>query len=298
MEGGLGNDILKGGEGNDVLIGNEGNDEIDGGDGFDMVEYSGKYDQYSYVQNADGKIEVTNVNDGSIDTISNVERLRFDTVDINLTSSDSLPLPVKDNILVGDAGQFIIESSQILANDFSTSNKSFSVKEVSDAVGGTVELKDNGQIIFSPDPYFMGTMSFDYSVVDEDGLYATINRKKDNGEVEEVTLKAQVNLTNESDPSDPLYYDQWYLSEIRIKTAWEDYSGEGINIGIFEGDYGNPFNYEHDDLNDNVSDYYLNNILIGEDVDQFSNHSTLVAGVIAAEKNSEGSIGIAYNYYI
>jgi hypothetical protein len=295
LEGGLGNDDLRGGEGNDVLMGNEGDDVINGGEGFDMVEYKGKYDQYSYVTQEDGTIVVTNSNDGSVDTIKNVEKLRFDNVDINLGDTNSLPLPVKDNIVVDNSGQFILDQSQILANDFSTSGKSFSVKEVSDAVGGTVELREDGKIVFTPDPYFTGTMSFDYSVVDEDGLYATISRENSDGVVESVNLKAQVNLVNESDPDDPLYYDQWYLSEIRIKTAWEDYSGQGINVGIFEGDYGNPFNHEHADLNDNISDYYLNNVLYEEDVEGFSNHATLVAGVIAAEKNNEGSIGIAYN---
>jgi hypothetical protein len=144
-----------------------------------MAEYKGKYDQYSYVKNEDGTISVTETASGEIDILSNVERLRFDSVDINLTNNDSLPLPVKDNIQINNQisnqlnngqTQFTIDQAQILSNDFSTSNKTFSVKEVSDAVGGTVELRADGKIIFTADPYFMGTMSFDYSVIDEDGI--------------------------------------------------------------------------------------------------------------------------------
>ena len=295
LDGGLGNDDLRGGAGSDILIGGQGDDKIDGGEGFDMVEYKGKYDQYSYIQNQDGTILVTDTSDGSVDTIKNVERLRFDGIDIDLGDVDSLPLPVKDSLVVSQSDQLIIDQSQILANDFSTSGKEFSVRNVSDAVGGTVELREDGKIIFTPDPYFTGTMSFDYSVVDEDGKYATISKENNDGSIQTADLKAQVNLVNESDPSDPLYYDQWYLSEIRIKTAWEDYSGQGVDIGIFEGEYGEPFKYDHEDLNDNVSQYYLENVLFEDDVDSFSNHSTLVAGVIAAEKNDIGSIGIAYN---
>ena len=286
LEGGKGEDILQGGVGNDVLIGDEGNDQIDGGDGFDMVEYAGKYDQYTFNRNADGTVTVTDTVDGSVDTIKNVERLRFDHVDVNIAgASTALPLPVKDNITVNGNGAFEINQSQLLANDFSTSGKSFSVRNVSDAVGGTVELRADGKIIFTPDPNFIGTMSFDYSVIDSDGNYAKISRKKSDGTVEQADLKAQVNLTNESDPSDPLYYDQWYLSEIKVKPVWADYSGKGVSIGVFEGDYGNPLNYRHADLNDNISADYLNDVLIEDDVTSYSNHTTLVAGVIAAEKN-------------
>lgn len=296
LEGGLGDDTLKGGEGNDILIGNEGNDTIDGGEGFDMVEYSGKYDQYTFSQDENGVVIVTDTVDGSVDTITNVERLRFNHVDVNLNDTNALPLPVKDNIAVeSGTTTLVIDPASILSNDFSTSGKELSIKEVSDAVGGTVSIREDGMIVFEADPYFTGTLSFDYTVQDTDGNYATISKENSDGVVETVPLKAQVNLVNESDPTDPLYYDQWYLSEIRVKTAWEDYSGKGINIGIFEGDYGNPLNHEHEDLNDNISDYYLSDVLYEEDVEGYSNHATLVAGVIAAEKNGLGSVGIAYD---
>ncbi len=296
IEGGLGDDKIFGDSGNDILAGNEGNDEIDGGDGFDMIEYSGKYDQYIFKRNADGTVSVIDTKDGSSDIIKNVEKLRFDHVDISVAGDkSSIPLPVKDNIVVNNNKIFEIDQSQLLANDFSVNDKKFSVKNVSDAVGGKVEIRADGKIIFTADPNFIGTMSFDYSIIDQDGNYATITRKKSDGTLENADLRAQVNLVNNSDPADPLYFDQWYLSEIKVKPVWQDYSGKGITVGIFEGNYGNPLNYSHPDLKNNIDNDYIDNVLIKDDVVDFSNHATLVAGVIAAEKNNIGGMGIAYN---
>ncbi|MES2677998.1 MAG: tandem-95 repeat protein, partial [Pseudomonadota bacterium] len=296
IDGGADNDIIQGGLGDDVLIGGSGNDEIDGGAGFDMVEYKGKYDQYSFSKASDGTVTVVDTTNGDVDIIKNVEKLRFDNVNFNLVGTEGLPLPVKDNILIAnDNASLIIDPSQILANDFNISGKALHISEVSDAVGGTVILRADGKIEFTPDPYFIGTRSFDYAVADEDGFFATVSRKNADGTIVQANLKAQVNLLNQSDPSDPLYFDQWYLSEIKLKNVWQEYSGQGVNIGIFEENYGSPLNHNHQDLNDNISDDYLNDTLLEDDINNFSNHTTLVAGVIAAEKNGEGAVGIAYN---
>lgn len=291
MDGGQDDDILKGGEGNDILIGGEGNDKLDGGAGFDMAEYKGDYDRYVVRRTAEG-FEVEDTKDGYIDTLTGIERIRFGNVDFNIAEADSVPMPVKDNITISGYDPITITAAEILGNDWDLDNDSLSIDGVSDAVGGTVELLENGDVLFTPDEYFLGNMSFDYTVKDAGGNIAHVYLKGDPDNA--VPLKAQVNLYQDTDPADPLFYNQWYFSEIRIKTAWQDYSGAGINIGLFEGEEANPFNYLHTDLNGNVSAEFVNNISDVE-IDSFSNHATLVAGVIGAERNDEGGVGIAYN---
>ena len=292
--GGLGDDILRGNAGNDVLQGDEGSDEIDGGEGFDLAVYNKDYDQYTIASTSTG-YDITDVATGDTDHLTSIEKLRFANININFDELgvDSPPLPVADNVSVSSfANTITIDAASLISNDISFAGEQLSINSVSDAVGGTVSLNSMGNVVFVPDAYFIGTRSFDYVVQNEAGNTVSVYRSNDPDNA--VSLKAQVNLISDEDPTDPLFYDQWYLSETRVAGAWQDYTGEGVTIGIFEGDYANPFNHTHNDLNDNVIGEYLAGIY-ADDIDSYSNHSTLVAGVIAAEKNGEGAIGIAYN---
>ena len=294
LDGGQDNDILRGGEGNDILISGAGDDQLQGGEGFDMAEYKSDYDQYIIRKTANG-FEVEDTKDGSVDILTDIERIRFANIDITVRENDnnSIPLPVKDNLTISGHDTVTIKAEDILANDWDLNGDPLSINSVSDAVGGTVELLANGDVLFTPDQYFLGNMSFDYTVKDDKGAVAQVFLKGD--EENAVDLKAQVSLNQSSDPVDPLFYNQWYFSEIRIKTAWQDYSGDGIKIGVFEGtDETIPLNHTHTDLNDNISQEYLDSIS-SIDINEFSNHATLVAGVIAAEKNDEGVVGVAYD---
>ncbi len=77
LSGGAGNDTLLGGAGNDDIIGNAGSDSIDGGDGSDIVRFEGNASAYSFVID-DGIVRVTHLASGAVDTITNVESLKFD----------------------------------------------------------------------------------------------------------------------------------------------------------------------------------------------------------------------------
>ncbi|MBK8869463.1 MAG: hypothetical protein IPN19_00045 [Elusimicrobia bacterium] len=107
-------------------------------------------------------------------------------------------------------------------------------------------------------------------------------------------MRAVVKLMEVGEPTDPLFYDQWYLSEIKVKGAWPDYSGKNIQVGIFEGDKGKGFNYLHLDLDGNVTADYKKELEFNQ-VNNFSQHGTIVAGVIGAERNGQGSVGVAYD---
>jgi hypothetical protein len=98
-------------------------------------------------------------------------------------------------------------------------------------------------------------------------------------------------------PTTPLLTQQSYLNDIRVYSAWNDgYSGAGVRIGQFEP--GDSFatgpevlNYTHPDLAGNIDPAWLQ---AGAIPTLFSNHATLVAGVMVATNNNYGTTGIAY----
>jgi subtilisin-like proprotein convertase family protein len=98
-------------------------------------------------------------------------------------------------------------------------------------------------------------------------------------------------------PTDPLYSSQWHFNLIGdIETIWNDYTGSGINIGI----YDTGVQATHADLNDNYNSALAVVDGSGNVIDQSpsltgsSAHGTAVAGIIAAELNGSGTVGIAY----
>jgi Ca2+-binding RTX toxin-like protein len=81
---GAGNDVLFGGSGNDQLEGDAGNDDIDGGDGLgDTAVYTGIANDYTIAKDASGNYTVTSL-DGSMDTLKNVEIVKFSDGTVNL----------------------------------------------------------------------------------------------------------------------------------------------------------------------------------------------------------------------
>ncbi|MCC2954010.1 DUF4214 domain-containing protein [Massilia sp. IC2-477] len=95
LRGGAGNDrlsladrgTLEGGSGNDILNGGKGNDLLSGGEGIDTVSLSGKRADYGLVRAGDGyQLADRRAGGGSdgTDTLSGIERLDFDDVDLAL----------------------------------------------------------------------------------------------------------------------------------------------------------------------------------------------------------------------
>jgi hypothetical protein len=78
---------VKGTSSNDALVGGTGNDTIDGGAGTDTLSYSGLKTNYKVVALASG-FTVTSTADG-VDTVTNVERLKFTDCSLALDMSVS-----------------------------------------------------------------------------------------------------------------------------------------------------------------------------------------------------------------
>lgn len=111
-------------------------------------------------------------------------------------------------------------------------------------------------------------------------------------------------------PSDGLFGKSWHLKnsgqtggkagvDINVTAVWDDYTGDGIKVGV----YDDGIDYTHADLDDNydsslhvvsasgtVYDALPNALSAGGDT-----HGTSVAGLIAAENNGTGAVGVAFD---
>ncbi|MCD8215378.1 MAG: S8 family serine peptidase [Clostridiales bacterium] len=91
-----------------------------------------------------------------------------------------------------------------------------------------------------------------------------------------------------STPDDELYSGQWYHETISSEGAWNlEFYGEGIRVGVIDSGC-----YEHDDIKNNLQEGY-NYFEENTDVVDNIGHGTHVCGIIAAEMNSIGTVGIA-----
>ncbi len=104
-------------------------------------------------------------------------------------------------------------------------------------------------------------------------------------------------------PNDPLYSQQWYLNSIHgiaLEGVWDEYSGEGVSIGIYDG----GVDHDHADLIGNYDasrEVWIDGVQIdgapvpASDAAAGIGHGTSVAGVLVASgNNGEGIIGVAW----
>src|SRR5262245_63849371 len=106
-------------------------------------------------------------------------------------------------------------------------------------------------------------------------------------------------------PFDTLFGSQWYLLntgqfggtagiDINVTSVWDDYDGSGVHIGV----YDDGIEFTHVDLNDNydASRHVIINGFVHNPFPTLAtdSHGTSVAGVIAAENDGVGTVGVAY----
>lgn len=90
--------------------------------------------------------------------------------------------------------------------------------------------------------------------------------------------------------------EQWHLAKLgSISTVWEEFTGKGVKVGV----YDSGTEYGHFDL-DNNYDASMHITIDGKTYDgdwrpASGTHGTAVAGLIAAERNGMGTVGVAYD---
>lgn len=101
-------------------------------------------------------------------------------------------------------------------------------------------------------------------------------------------------------PTDPILDSQWHTDpteawDINIRDVWLDYTGEGVIVGVLD----DGFDYTHSELSPNYRtdlDYDVsNNIADARDIDADDKHGTAVMGIIGADDDGAGSVGIAFD---
>jgi len=94
-------------------------------------------------------------------------------------------------------------------------------------------------------------------------------------------------------PTDSLYSSQWNLTAINVLPVWDDYTGAGIVVSV----YDTGIDWTHPDLDSRVI-VGINTTTGGGGgfpIETDDNHGTAVAGLIAAERNGTGVVGVAYD---
>ena len=96
-------------------------------------------------------------------------------------------------------------------------------------------------------------------------------------------------------PTDPQFSSQWHLTAIgNITRIWDEYRGGGVRVGV----YDDGVERTHTDLDDNYNaalHVVFNGTTFDGNIASSSDaHGTSVAGLIGAEANGSGTVGIAY----
>lgn len=302
---GGGADRIFGNKRNDVIVAGKGDALIDGGGGINVVVLHGSYADYTFTRTENGyqvKDKVAG-RDGTL-TLKNIQKLDFADISAVELGANTI-IPLNDILIYGDGSPISrsqntrIPAQAVLGNDFRFNTEApLVIANVSDAIGGTVQLKDEGDVLFIPDSTFTGMMSFNYEVKSVEGDSALSVLDLSSGE--SATMRATVVMRSADIPHDPLFTQQTYLNEINVIPVWLDYTGKGVRIGQFEpgGEFATApeiFDIQHPDLVANVDPHWLaTQKKTGELPDEISNHASMVAGVMVAAKNQVGGVGVAY----
>ncbi|WP_212612133.1 peroxidase family protein [Sphingomonas lacunae] len=90
MDGGAGNDVLNGRNGNDVITGGVGNDTINGGTGTDTAVFAGASSNFTLSSNGTTITVTDNTGTEGVDTVTQVESLRFNGVNHSVVTGTTL----------------------------------------------------------------------------------------------------------------------------------------------------------------------------------------------------------------
>ncbi|HWR04557.1 MAG TPA: cadherin-like domain-containing protein, partial [Humidesulfovibrio sp.] len=286
VTGGAGQDALSTGAGDDTLVGGLGDDTLAGGAGTDFAVYQGRQADYQITTNADGSITVVDTNtadgiDEGADTLTGIERLSFADGIIHTDGTNNAPAAGAVAFAERGAGALLMTAAQLLANSSDPDGDALRILAVGKAVNGTVMLTANGDVMFKPADGFVGQAGFEFTVSDGNGGQS----------------RARASIScGLAEPTDTYYARQWHLQAINVVDVWDDYTGAGVLVGI--NDFGvDPNHPDYAGNYDTAKDWdYAHGD--GDPTPQESthnqNHGTAMAGLIGAQRNGQGMVGVAY----
>ena len=132
---------------------------------------------------------------------------------------------------------------------------------------------------------------WDTSTIDKSEV--TIEKISDDSKTDSVRSEmndAAKNQTYAQSVSDPDYSKQWYHETIHTLSAWGDSDaskGAGVTVAVLDTGIDDT----HPDLDGNIAE--ITSVIAGLDGRDGNGHGTHCAGIIAAEANDIGGVGIA-----
>lgn len=126
------------------------------------------------------------------------------TVDITVNPVNDLPVAINDTAETNEDQPLTIFPSDLLINDSDIDGDRLTITQVNNSEGGTVELSEDGNILFTPDSDFNGLASFEYTVSDETDTTSatveiTVNKNRDRNIIEGTTQRDSLIGTDNND---------------------------------------------------------------------------------------------------
>ena len=137
-------------------------------------------------------------------------------VGVTVNPVNNAPEAVDDSAPTDEDTPLTLSPEDLLANDRDIDNDRLSITEVNNAVNGTVEFNETGEIVFTPGADFNGEASFDYTVSDG------------NGGTDTATVNVNVNPVN--DEPIPGEFSTTTNEDIPIGIAIRDLVGEATDV--------------------------------------------------------------------
>lgn len=115
--------------------------------------------------------------------------------------------------------ELVITAGELLNTATDIDGDYLNVMSIGNVVGGSASIDAEGNVVFTPISGFEGEASFDYSIDDGHGGVSTGT--------------AEIRILPDL-PDDNLFDGQWHLRAANIIPVWDDYTGEGVTVGIVD----------------------------------------------------------------
>ena len=192
-------DTIVGDASDNIIHGKDGNNEIDGNGGFNTAVFDGRLIDYFNNGVMDSIITTydrtaTVFTSTGINELTNIDVLQFDDYKVYIDGTVNAPFVYEETIEAVEDTPITINTSDLLANDFSLDNSNLTIVGINNSENGIAQINEDGTITFTPyknynsstnnifdqnSALYKGEARFEYIVEDEQGnrstAYTTVN---------------------------------------------------------------------------------------------------------------------------